>query len=284
MHFLEADPLAKSALMEHLAKSWDLAPSRSSETPRVTEEQVAIVEVKLPSPDVEGREINTVHLCLGEANLQPLKPYCKGRLGTSRWSDKSRWSQRPTAYVKYIADRLQARAKGKNLELVYFILPVFDEDSLGDANDTMPLNGEAATLNGDNDKAALLDPYGVCTFALIFKEILGCPKTTLWAMGTSTTRKSSSKFFALPLSSNRSGSRIIPAGFTSYPPKPRIGGRPVVLQGVHSSRPVAVSILRSSILFQASHFSYFVTAMMRPNGNVPVGWLTSRGRHIVKGR
>jgi len=45
--FLGADLPAKSAMVEHLAKSWDLASSNSAEPPKVTEKQVAIVEVGL---------------------------------------------------------------------------------------------------------------------------------------------------------------------------------------------------------------------------------------------
>jgi len=43
---LWVDLLAKSALVEHLSKSWDLVPSGFAEPPRVTEEQVANVEVR----------------------------------------------------------------------------------------------------------------------------------------------------------------------------------------------------------------------------------------------
>ena len=51
----------------------------------------------------------------------------------------------------------------------------------------------------------------------------GLPKMTLLVVGTSTTRKSTSRLLALVLSPKRTGRRIIHVGFTSYPPKPRIG-------------------------------------------------------------
>ena len=52
---------------------------------------------------------------------------------------------------------------------------------------------------------------------------VGYPKITLQAAGTSTTRKSTSRLLDLVLSQKRTGRQIIPVGFTSFPPKPRIG-------------------------------------------------------------
>jgi len=45
--FLGANLPANSAPVEHLAGSWDLVPSGSAEPHRVTEEQVAIADVKI---------------------------------------------------------------------------------------------------------------------------------------------------------------------------------------------------------------------------------------------
>jgi len=51
-------------------------------------------------------------------------------------------------YIKYMEDRCQAQAEGKNLELVEFILLVVGKDNLCDA-ETPPLHSEEATLNGE---------------------------------------------------------------------------------------------------------------------------------------
>jgi len=47
MDFLRVDPLVKSDLVERLVRSWDLTPSASGECPKVIEEQVAIIKVKM---------------------------------------------------------------------------------------------------------------------------------------------------------------------------------------------------------------------------------------------
>ena len=44
---LEADPPVKYELVEHLTKSWDLAPLTSPNVQRVFEGQVVIAEVKI---------------------------------------------------------------------------------------------------------------------------------------------------------------------------------------------------------------------------------------------
>jgi len=58
-------------------------------------------------------------------------------------------------YVKCSEDRCQAWAEGRNPELVDFMLPPFDEDYWGDDEETMPLNGEAATPDGEGDEATV---------------------------------------------------------------------------------------------------------------------------------
>ena len=55
-------------------------------------------------------------------------------------------------YIKYIEDHRQARAEGKNPELVDFIPPALDEDGMGNAEDTVPLDDEAATHDVDDDE------------------------------------------------------------------------------------------------------------------------------------
>lgn len=55
------------------------------------------------------------------------------------------------AYLKYIEDCRQAGTEDKDPKLVDFIPPVFDEDDLGDAEDTMPLDDEAASHDANND-------------------------------------------------------------------------------------------------------------------------------------
>ena len=57
------------------------------------------------------------------------------------------------AHVKYIEDRHQARAAGEDPELVEFVPPVSNEVGLGNAEDTVPLDGEAATHDCDDDEA-----------------------------------------------------------------------------------------------------------------------------------
>ena len=56
-------------------------------------------------------------------------------------------------YVKYIKDRRRVRSEGQDPELVEFIPLVSDEEGLGDVEDTVPLDSEAATHDGDDDKA-----------------------------------------------------------------------------------------------------------------------------------
>ncbi|KAJ8444462.1 hypothetical protein Cgig2_024026 [Carnegiea gigantea] len=55
------------------------------------------------------------------------------------------------ACMWYIEDRYQARAEGKNPELVDFILPRDDKD-LGDNENIVPLGGEVARHHGDDDE------------------------------------------------------------------------------------------------------------------------------------
>jgi len=56
------------------------------------------------------------------------------------------------AYVKYVEDCRQARAEGKNPELVDFIRREYDDDDLSDAEDTVPLGGEATPHEGNDDE------------------------------------------------------------------------------------------------------------------------------------
>jgi len=58
-------------------------------------------------------------------------------------------------YVNYIEDRWQARAEGKNPQLVDFILCEYDDDDLGDAEDTVPLGGEATPHEGNDDETVV---------------------------------------------------------------------------------------------------------------------------------
>ncbi|KAJ8420750.1 hypothetical protein Cgig2_028483 [Carnegiea gigantea] len=55
-------------------------------------------------------------------------------------------------YVKYIEDHRQACAEVKNPELVDFIPPALDEDGLGNAEDTVPLDDEAVIDDGDDEE------------------------------------------------------------------------------------------------------------------------------------
>ncbi|KAJ8432366.1 hypothetical protein Cgig2_014985 [Carnegiea gigantea] len=61
------------------------------------------------------------------------------------------------------------------------------------------------------------------------------------AVGTSTTKKLTSRFLAFNLSPKRIGRRIIPVGFTSYPPKPKMG----CIKGM-MSHPGYVSFFKQS--------------------------------------
>jgi len=56
-------------------------------------------------------------------------------------------------YLQYIEDRCQVRVEGKNSDMVDFVPPLLDGDDLADGQDTMPLNGEATTHDGDDDEA-----------------------------------------------------------------------------------------------------------------------------------
>jgi len=58
------------------------------------------------------------------------------------------------AYVRYIENRRQACIKGKNSNVVDFILPWLEGDDLSNGEDTMPLNGEVTFHDGDDDEAA----------------------------------------------------------------------------------------------------------------------------------
>jgi len=64
------------------------------------------------------------------------------------------FANRATSRRKYIEDRCQARTEDKNPKLVDFVPPISDEDGLGDAEDTMPLDNEAASHDANDDEAA----------------------------------------------------------------------------------------------------------------------------------
>lgn len=55
-------------------------------------------------------------------------------------------------YVKYVEERRQAQAEGRNLDLVAFNLPMTDEDDPSD-EETMPLDSEDTTPNDEGDEA-----------------------------------------------------------------------------------------------------------------------------------
>ena len=44
-NFIKADPVAKFSLVQDLVKSWDLATSGTSDSPKITEEEVTMAEV-----------------------------------------------------------------------------------------------------------------------------------------------------------------------------------------------------------------------------------------------
>ncbi|KAJ8447167.1 hypothetical protein Cgig2_022896 [Carnegiea gigantea] len=82
------------------------------------------------------------------------------------------------------------------------------------------------------------------TFTL---QRLRCPRLTL---GTSTTKKSTSRFLAFSLLSKRIGKQIMPVWFTSCPPKPKMGCTKGTM-----SRPGYVSFWRQSQVMMSTELS-----------------------------
>ncbi|KAJ8429036.1 LOW QUALITY PROTEIN: hypothetical protein Cgig2_016941 [Carnegiea gigantea] len=235
--FLAADSAAKLELVWDLANSLDLAALGTSEPPKVTENEVAMVNImserrrldeaaarykrhweklreerdtwEAAKKDLQGR-LNEA-LSKAEAALAKAKAeaavgvekaakaeelgYQRGREEVIGFLRKVLTTLAPDfqednyfeAYTHYRnANRPRLRPGPEEVKFI----PPFGE---GDEDEgTTPLDGEAGTLDDDGP-------------------------------GTSTTKKSTSIFFAFPLSPKRKGRRIIPVGFTSCPPKRRIG-------------------------------------------------------------